>query len=541
MYRVLLVDDEVLVREAISENIRWNELGYVLAGNCQNGKEAIEFLEKNPVDVVLTDICMPYVDGIELSEFIYNHFKNINIIIFSGYDDFDYAKKAIKYNVEEYLLKPVTASELSKVLTDLKEKIDKKKQEAASYVKLYESYNKNKLLIKSKVIDDLLKGSKTKEENEKGLRENNITLDAFEYRVAIVLIDLASDKNKEDQGKQYSSLMTFAVYNICDEILQLNRSGLACLGNDNRVFILFKTNTPKAFSMEVKRICEEISSKIMQFMQLGVTISIGGKVNKQQDIPKSYEGAEYSLKYQYLFGENSIIDIEDINKEQDLKEDIILEVMIDSLILAIKLNNKVGIEDILKQIEAAIKGALPDKNESDLYLQQIIIAICNALKASELEEAVLYTLRNQIIAEVAAAKTLGKVMEVLKNYCYKAAGEIEIQKNIGGKKQALLAMDFIERNYADTELNLNTICSYLNISASRFSTIFKNTTGETFMEVLIRIRMQKAKELLENTDLKNYEIAEKVGFSDPHYFSIVFKKMTGKTPSEYAKEKRVVL
>lgn len=129
-------------------------------------------------------------------------------------------------------------------------------------------------------------------------------------------------------------------------------------------------------------------------------------------------------------------------------------------------------------------------------------------------------------------------MELLKNYCYKAAGEIEMQKNIGGKKQALLAMDFIEKNYADTELNLNTLCSYLNISASRFSTIFKSTTGETFMEVLIRLRMQKAKELLENTDLKNYEIAEKVGFSDPHYFSIVFKKMTGKTPSEYAKEKR---
>jgi two-component system response regulator YesN len=538
MYRVLLVDDEVLVREAISENIKWNELGFELAGNCQNGKEAIEFLEKNSVDVVLTDICMPYVDGMELSEFIYNHFKNIHIIIFSGYDDFDYAKKAIKYNVEEYLLKPVTAFELSKVLTDLKEKIDTKKQEAASYVKLYESYNKNKLLIKSKVIDDLLKGSKTTEENEKALRENNITLDAFDYRVAIVLINLDSDKNKvEDQGKQYSSLMNFAVYNICDEVLQLNRAGLACLGNDNRVFILFKTNTPKAFSLEVKRICAEISSKIMQFMQLGVTISIGSNVNKQQDIPKSYEGAEYSLKYQYLFGENSIIDIEDINKAQKFREDIVLEVMIDSLILSIKLNNKTGIEDTLKQIEAAIKGALPDKNRSDLYLQQIIIAICNALKASELEET-LYALRNQIIAEVAAAKTLGKVMELLKNYCYKAAGEIEMQKNIGGKKQALLAMDFIEKNYADTELNLNIICSYLNISASRFSTIFKNTTGETFMEVLIRIRMQKAKELLENTDLKNYEIAEKVGFSDPHYFSIVFKKMTGKTPSEYAKEKR---
>lgn len=539
MYRVLLVDDEVLVREAISENIRWDELGYELAGNCQNGKEAIEFLEKNSVDVVLTDICMPFVDGMELSEFIYKNYTNINIIIFSGYDDFDYAKKAIKYNVEEYLLKPVTASELSKVLTDLKEKMDSKKMEAEKYIRLYESYNKNKLLIQSKVLDDLIKGSKTIEENEKALRENNIILDASGYRVAIVEIDPDGDRKAQDeQMKQYSSLMTFAVYNICDEILQHNKIGLACLGNDNRVFLLFKTNMPGTFEQEVKSICTELSGKILQFMQLRVTIGIGRAVNNKEDIHRSYEEAEYSMKYQYLFGESSIIDMNDIIKKKELNGDIVLEVMIDSLVLAIKINDRARIDQILKQIEEAIKGALPDKNRSDLYLQQIMIALCNTLKAAEMEENRIYSFRNQMLTDIADAKSLGKVMELLKDYSYRIGSEIEMQKNIGGKKQAMLAMDYIEKNYADPDLNLNSVCSYLSISTSRFSTIFKNITGETFMEVLIRIRMQKAKELLENTDLKNYEIAEKVGFSDPHYFSISFKKMTGKTPSEYAREKR---
>lgn len=539
MYRVLLVDDEVLVREAISENIRWDDLGYELAGNCQNGKEAIEFLEKNSVDVVLTDICMPFVDGMELSEFIYKNYTNINIIIFSGYDDFEYAKKAIKYNVEEYLLKPVTASELSKVLTDLKEKMDSKKMEAEKYIRLYESYNKNKLLIQSKVLDDLIKGSKTIEENEKALRENNIILDASGYRVAIVEIDPDGDRKAQDeQMKQYSSLMTFAVYNICDEILQHNKTGLACLGNDNRVFLLFKTNTPKSFEQEVKSICSELSGKILQFMKLKVTIGIGRAVNNKEDIHRSYEEAEYSMKYQYLFGESSIIDMNDIIKKKEVNGDIVLEVMIDSLALAIKINDKAGIDQILKQIEEAIKVALPDKNRSDLYLQQIMIALCNTLKAAEMEENRIYSFRNQMLTDIADAKSLGKVMELLKDYSYRIGSEIEMQKNIGGKKQAMLAMDYIEKNYADPELNLNSVCSYLSISTSRFSTIFKNITGETFMEVLIRIRMQKAKELLENTDLKNYEIAEKVGFSDPHYFSISFKKMTGKTPLEYAREKR---
>ena len=107
-----------------------------------------------------------------------------------------------------------------------------------------------------------------------------------------------------------------------------------------------------------------------------------------------------------------------------------------------------------------------------------------------------------------------------------------------GHRQAALAMDYIKTRYMQPDLNLNQICSYLNISTSYFSTIFKEMTAETFVESLTRIRMEKAKELLENTTLKNYEIAEKVGFSDPHYFGISFKKMTGKTPTEYAREKR---
>ena len=102
----------------------------------------------------------------------------------------------------------------------------------------------------------------------------------------------------------------------------------------------------------------------------------------------------------------------------------------------------------------------------------------------------------------------------------------------------MCSSDLIQKNYMDPDLSLNSICSYLNISTSYFSTIFKDLTGETFTEVLIRTRMEKAKELLENTTMKNYEIAEKVGFADPHYFGISFKKMTGCTPTEYAREKR---
>ena len=134
---------------------------------------------------------------------------------------------------------------------------------------------------------------------------------------------------------------------------------------------------------------------------------------------------------------------------------------------------------------------------------------------------------------------LEQALGVMEEYFLKVSGMLDTGRNDGGKKYALLAMEYIEKHYGENDLGLSTVCSYLNISTSRFSTIFKNITGETFMEVLTGIRMQKARELLENTSLKNYEIAEKVGFSDPHYFSAAFKKAIGKSPTEYAREKRI--
>ena len=134
--------------------------------------------------------------------------------------------------------------------------------------------------------------------------------------------------------------------------------------------------------------------------------------------------------------------------------------------------------------------------------------------------------------------TFQQAIGLVKEYAEEVFEKLSSLNSSSGQRQVSLALDYIQNNYMDPNLSLNSICSYLSISTSYFSTIFKEVTGETFMEVLIRTRMDKARELLENTTLKNYEIAEKVGFSDPHYFGISFKKITGKTPTEYAREYR---
>ena len=196
VYKVLLVDDEILVREAISAKIEWNKLGFELAKDCENGKDAIEFMKENQVDVVLTDICMPYIDGMGLSKYVYENFPQTAIIIFSGYSDFEYAKQAIQYKVAEYILKPVTAKELSEVLTRVKEKLDGERQQEQKMdelTKVYHSYTKNEALIISRTLSRLVKGTQEVETSLRELEEFGISVESGAYRVAAVDIDVYSD------------------------------------------------------------------------------------------------------------------------------------------------------------------------------------------------------------------------------------------------------------------------------------------------------------------------------------------------------------
>lgn len=153
MYQILLVDDEALVREAISEKMHWADLGYELAGCCENGKEALEFVREHPVDIVIADICMPYMDGLDLCECLLKEFPRIKIIILSGYDEFEYAKRALQYNVTEYILKPVTSQELSKHLARLKKSMDKQREQEKKTAEITAAYHKNRLVDPIRCIE----------------------------------------------------------------------------------------------------------------------------------------------------------------------------------------------------------------------------------------------------------------------------------------------------------------------------------------------------------------------------------------------------
>ena len=224
--------------------------------------------------------------------------------------------------------------------------------------------------------------------------------------------------------------------------------------------------------------------------------------------------------------------------EKEQESGLSIQVFLEDLAEGMKTGEWDLVQSNLDQIVQLIQKARVGKTRACGYLQQIIRTIGLCLGSVTGDHKKELKQRESLQAKIPEQRTFQEAVTLVEEYAKKSFEELQMMNSSSGHRQAALAMDYIKTRYMQPDLNLNQICSYLNISTSYFSTIFKELTGETFIEVLGRLRIEKAMELLESTTLKNYEIAEKVGFADPHYFGICFKKMTGKTPTEYAREKR---
>ncbi len=540
MYRILLVDDEILVRDAIKENIDWGSMDCELVGDCENGKQAAEFVENHPVDIVLTDILMPYMDGMELSKFLHNNYPEIVIVIFSGFGEFEYAKKAIQYNVSEYMLKPVTAMELREVIGKMKVKVDqqrKEKQRLESLTKTSQDYHKNALVIRSKAIEALVSCTREISQSLDELAKMGIYMDSSSYRVAVFDMDLFSDIHEIDMEKrQESALMAFVLFNVADEIVTDRGAGIAYQEGNNRVCILFMGDHCREFSRETYEICEEIQSKVKEVIGIEVSAGLGGWVKTPADLIHSHEQAEGAIGLRYLLGGNLLIDTEEQTEESCLS----LQQPLNEMINGIRNENIQAVDHALADMKEKIKKARADKSHACVCLQMILRHAGSCWESVTSDNEDLFHKRELLMGKVTEQKTFDEAFSMAEEYVKEVFERCSSMNSSSGQKQAVLAMEYIREHYMEPELSLNDICSYLNISTSYFSTLFKEATGGTFLEFLGRIRMEKAKKLLEQTTLKNYEIAERVGFADPHYFSISFKKTTGKTPTEYAREKRTV-
>lgn len=537
MYKTVLVDDEALIRDAIRTTIPWNKFGFELIATCQNAKEVVQLLAEQSLDLVITDICMPFMDGLELSKYIYEHYPHVMVIIISGYDDFDYAKQAVRYRVQDYVLKPITAAEFSQILEKVRSLLDKQAQEQEYLNKMKHTYDENLPTLKNRFLAGLISPSPMAADYISDKLEEFQTELKGPYYVCAILEPITT--GELENSPSFESLSAFSVFSTARDIMYSTKAGEMFQDSSSRTILYFSAPTKELVFSTAKTSCLEIHELVTSLLHIQLNITIGKPVYTLHKLPISYQSACSLLENFFLMGSNQILIFSDFSTEL-ADTSINRGEWTNKILDFIKTNKMEELDFLLEQFIQTLRNNHVPKQKVILYIQSVVLSIMNFLDNTVFYSDSLFEEEQNLFDQLSNMEQLSEMGEALTEFCHCVSAGIHSRHEDYNQKQAQLALDFIEQNYSQPNLSLSDVCTHLSMSTSRFSTIFKSSTGETFVEALTRIRMEHAKHLMAHTSLKAYEIAEQVGFTDPHYFSIAFKKHTKMTPTKYIKSQREV-
>ncbi|MZQ86350.1 response regulator [Paenibacillus sp. 5J-6] len=532
MYKIIIADDEDNVREGIRDSLNWAELGFEVVGDFINGDEVIQAAGTLKPDVVLTDINMPLVDGLEVTRYLSENHPLTKVIILTGYDEFEYAQQALKLKVYDYILKPNTADELREMLSKLKAALDDETRQVEDLGMLKQQLRESLPLVRERYLNQLVTGDLRESNIDDKLAYLEIDLKANYYLVAVIDVDDQGELKKLFPGSE-SELLYFAVCNISGEMISREKNGVVFQNNDDKTVVILFDDDMEVLSRAATRIFEEIKVSVREYLKFTVSIGVGDIMSSLKNIHYSHKRALSALEYRFFLGKNRIIHSGDM--EGGLGERVPYDKLWEKkLITAIKSGTQQEIDVIVEKIIKNLKESYLSMDRCYIHVQHIIVSIMDALDDLDIGETT-HSKISSPLTEIYGLITLDEIEDWLKTYCSRITGIILETRNKCSKMQAVKAEAYIRENYADTNISMDMVCKYLVLSTSYFSLIFKNHTGETFIGYLTRIRVEKAKELLKCTDLKTYEIANRTGYLDPHYFNLIFKKATGMTPTVYRK------
>ena len=456
MYTLLLVDDEEEVTQIIAKKVKWNELGFSVVGHANNGLKALEMLEEIQPDVVMTDIRMPYMDGLELCGQIREKYPATKLVLFTGFDDFEYAKEAVHLEIEEYILKPLNAAEITKVFEDLKKKLDQEINEKKGAELLKKYYKDSLPLLQANFYSTLIEGRVPEEELGKYIMNYEIDFTGPWY--ACIIIHTSTTQVPKDIDVQ---LLAISVDRQAGERLEEKWRGKRFNYLGDTVMIV---------QLESKEEVSELTDSCDRFCFKMICLG------KNPDVKSAVE--------RYM--EHKIVPTKSLEKYHVAVMELISEMY------HFMVNNELDVQKL--------SGGAGQ----------------------------LYTLLSNMEPQV--------LEKWLLNLCLALHEDMANARDHSKRSLIDQAKEYVHNNYQEESLGLDDICRELGVSNSYFSSIFKKETGKSFVGYLTGYRMEKAARMLVETNEKSYMIAKNVGYTDPNYFSYVFKRQYGVSPSKYRTE-----
>lgn len=528
MLKVFLVEDEYFVRESIKNNIDWTGHGFEFCGEAGDGEVALPMIRKELPDIVITDIKMPFMDGLTLSKMIKEEHSSTEIILLTGYEEFAYAQEALNIGVAKYLGKPISGEKLVEELESLGQKIKDKKEELAIVEKYEREMEEKNLAEKLRFFDSLVTGGRDTVSLMGEARNLSLDLSAVCYNV--LLLKVWSDRHDMEE---YSG----TVVSMEDRLKQMAEEKHALLFDrhlEGKAF-LFKADSMEQMNALLKECINTMESMFEENRHIRFFGGVGKTVTHITEIPESFDSAGRGFAHRHLGETNKFI----WGNEHSVQEN-------DDLSLS-ELNPKQMAHE--RVIEFLRRG---DCNEVTFFVEEFIRELGASVMNSTMFRQYL-TMDTYLTVVDFVENEIGSSRENIESFDSDKGIMLNKENAVGYMKRIIDAainlreeksksryhdvvrdaIEFIEANYADEEFSLNTLAAYVNFSPNHLSAVFRQQTGQPFIKYLTDYRITKAKELLRCTSKKSSEIATMVGYKDSHYFSYAFKKAQGMTPTQY--------
>lgn len=537
MLRILIVDDEYYFRQALKIELPWEDLGFELCGEAEDGEDALNKIQEFKPDIALVDVNMPVLDGLELARTIKEKGYNIKIIIVTGYSEFKYAKQAIEFGVNNYLLKPINRNELLESLQSVKAIIENEANVQFQINHLKKQVVESKPLLREKFLNDLISGNSLLQYKDIYYKAAYLNIEiAYGYfYVVAVQIDGIEEKGWSDNDKE---LWKYAVFNIVSEIMSSKQQCNICFDTGERICSIIGCKKPADIPADqaILSICDIIRLSVQKYLKFTVTIGIGNVHEKISSISLSYKESIFAIKNQLVIGNNRVIPYKTIN-ESNLSANYFPVETKRNLLLCMRTNNKEEVSNILNNIFDRFKFSAP--NTEIIYVHCIeLISTCIefAVECNQDTKTILKNIPDPF-EEIYKLKKFSDIEQWIKSTFTSTLDSVHSNKK---KRSSRLIDDvkkYVNDHYQNNGLRIDEIAKKFYINYHHLCSVFKKDSGITLNEYISSIRINRAKEMIDSGNISITEVAKLVGYDDPNYFSKCFKKTIGLSPQKYTENK----
>lgn len=527
MKKIFLVDDEIVIRENIRNCINWEEEGFDYCGDAPDGEIALPLLEQMQPDILITDIKMPFMNGLELSALVRNRLPKTKIIILSGYDEFEYARQALRLGIEDYCLKPFGSADMIRMLHSVSAKIDQEAARRKQIELLEKNLSAQVVNSRERLLSDLCNGFISSVDAIEKAAANGLRLISRYYAVAVTDVDTPSTEApnrltariqqvEEELGKRIARLSGFLTYRK----------------SRTETVWIFTGDAAADLEHTLEKLSSDIRKETEQSCRCTISIGIGSTQDRLQGIHLSYIEAERDKHWRRLSHENKQALLSVVESATD--RTILLDR--NRFVEFLKVGTPPQIAAFIQDFAAGLEAVQWDTSQyghyllNDLTLEAFRDTRMRYPNVADYEET-LSRMQQSIISVHTFHEACAYLRKLIEQcWVWRMSSASKYSELIDQVKR------YVQLNYSNERISLQDAAEHVRVSPSHLSKVFSQATGQTFVEYLMHTRVRKAMELLQCTSNKSYEIAEQVGYQDPHYFSNVFKRVTGMSTREFRKQ-----